>query len=602
MHKIKPSIHLSYLLLFILFVVFLFPCNSVADSAKQRYLQADTCYKKLRHSESKKKRASEWLKCISLYENIYKVFPHSSWAPAGMYKAADLYLTLSRLSGRTAYKEQALDLLIRTKNKYPKSAYAKKAQYLLTKQSPSSVKTASKKMNTPKKTAKKKSAIKHILSKKEQTKNAALIKISNRNYRLSLVVPEPPRPLLPKPEKQAVPKPSPPFQAPIGDTTITDLRFWSNPEYTRIVVNASNERDYSHRLLKKDPEIGKPFQRLYIDIEQSRLGKQVAEHTTINDNLLQQARAGQYLPHTVRVVVDIKSFENYKIFSLKDPFRIVIDVWGKGSNGSPAKLSDTKVAGSAKSKSPEKTKQFTTDNLQSSDIARQLALGVRKIVIDPGHGGADPGAPGYYRNVWEKDIVLKMAKKLAVTLRDRLKCTVVLTRSSDKKLTLEERTAIANTQRADLFISLHCNAAKNRKLTGIETYILNLATDEQAIAVAARENATSEKNISDLEYILSDLMKHAKIEESTRLAKVVHSSFVSGMKKKYSNINNLGVKRAPFYVLLGARMPSILIETSFLSNKTECKRLMSDAYQTNVSNSIANGVEKYIKATNPRQL
>ncbi|RLC00167.1 MAG: N-acetylmuramoyl-L-alanine amidase, partial [Deltaproteobacteria bacterium] len=344
------------------------------------------------------------------------------------------------------------------------------------------------------------------------------------------------------------------------------------------------------------------FQRLYIDIEQSRLGKKVADHTQINDNLLNQARAGQYLPHTVRVVVDIKSFENYKIFSLKDPFRIVIDIWGKGSNGGPVSSSNQNIADAGQSKKKEKISRVTTDNLQSSDIARQLALGVRKIVIDPGHGGSDPGAPGYYKNVWEKDIVLKMAKKLAVILRDRLKCTVLLTRSTDKKLSLEERTAIANTKRADLFISLHCNAAKNRRLRGIETYILNLATDDQAIAVAARENATSKKNISDLEYILSDLMKHAKIEESTRLANVVQNSFVNGMKKKYSGINNLGVKQAPFYVLLGARMPSILIETSFLSNKTECKRLMSDSYQTAICNAITDGVEKYINATNPKQL
>jgi N-acetylmuramoyl-L-alanine amidase len=195
-----------------------------------------------------------------------------------------------------------------------------------------------------------------------------------------------------------------------------------------------------------------------------------------------------------------------------------------------------------------------------------------------------------------------MAKKLAVTLRQRLKCTVLLTRYKDKKLTLEERTAIANTKKADLFISLHVNAAKNRKLKGIETYILNLATDKQAIAVAARENATSEKNISDLDLILSDLIQNTKIEESTRLANLVQNNFIKGMRKKYSGINNLGVKQAPFYVLLGARMPSILIETSFISNKTECKRLMSDSYQTAIATTITDGIEKYINATNPKQL
>jgi len=390
---------------------------------------------------------------------------------------------------------------------------------------------------------------------------------------------------------------------PSGDSVITDLRVWSNPEYTRIVVNVGHEREYSHKLLNKDPDINKPFQRLYIDVEQTRLGRNLAEHTPINDNLLIQARAGQYLPHTVRVVVDIKSFENYKVFSLKDPFRIVIDVWGKGSNGGPPPVSaPPEVVESEKTEPQKQPSGMTTDNLQSSSITRQLALGVKKIIIDPGHGGSDPGAPGFYKDAWEKDIVLKMAHKLAGILKERLKCTVLLTRSEDKRLTLEERTAIANTKRADLFISLHCNAAKNKELKGIETYFLNLATDSQAIAVAARENATSEKNISDLDYILSDLMKNAKIEESTRLANIVHKNFVAGMKSKYSDITDLGVKQAPFYVLLGARMPSILIETSFISNKLEGQRLMEDSYQKAVCESIADGIEKYIDTTNPKHL
>jgi N-acetylmuramoyl-L-alanine amidase len=399
---------------------------------------------------------------------------------------------------------------------------------------------------------------------------------------------------------------------PKEDTTVTDLRFWSNPEYSRVVINADRDRKFTHKLLNKDPALNVPFQRLYVDIEQARLGRNVPEHTPINDDLLKQARAGQFDPHTVRVVVDIKNFDNYKIFSLKDPFRIVIDLWGKEGtvpmdqvaveNTPIKKPLYEKPSRTERTASPDRTDRITTDHLKSSDIARQLALGVRKIVIDPGHGGKDPGAPGYIEGVWEKDIVLKLATTLAEKLRKRLNCEVLLTRKADRKLTLEERTAIANTQRADLFISMHCNAAENKTLSGIETYILNLATDEQAIAVAARENATSEKNISDLAYILNDLMKHTKIEESTRLADNVHKAMVSGMKKRYSDIRDLGVKQAPFYVLLGARMPAILIESSFISNKTECKRLMTGSYRNDICNAIADGIEKYINATNPKHI
>jgi N-acetylmuramoyl-L-alanine amidase len=543
----------------------------MAAVPEQKYLAADACFKSLLHSPVKRQKVSEWLGCIHQYEQIYKTHPESSWAPAGMYKAAELYLQIFDLSKDDIFKTRAIDLLIRIRNKYPGSAYNDRAKTQLT-----SLSQSPNPDNHP---------LRHIRSKKAETLKGH-VPIAQKDA-LDILDNDP---------SAAHP---PDKEMPFTDARITDLRFWSNPEYTRIVINATRDRPFSHHLLKKDPDLKIPFQRLYVDIPRSRLGQGVAEHTPINDDLLKQARAGQYLPHTVRVVVDIKSFENYKIFSLQDPFRIVIDVWGT-SAGTKEPGQEQLVA--AQPEDPLKTSPMTTDNLKSSDIARQLALGVHKIVIDPGHGGSDPGAPGYIKGVWEKTIVLQLAKNLARKLQERLQCTVILTRDSDTKLTLEERTAIANTRRADLFISLHTNAARNKKLAGIETYLLNLATDEQAIAVAARENATSKKNISDLEFILSDLMKHAKIGESTRLANDVHQAMIRGMTKKYTGIKDLGVKQAPFYVLLGARMPSILIETSFISNKQECERLLNPAYQDTLCDAIADGIQTYVDATNPRQL
>ena len=576
-----------------------------ADTAKSRYLSADTCLKKLKRSSAKKNKVSAWLHCIDQYKSIHKDFPGNAWAPAGLYKAAELSFQLARRTGSPVWARQADDLIARIRRFYPESAYSTRTKPLA-------------KANTSLPRGKK-TAFKLKKSRKDLTRNDKAI----AEYQLQKLIhsnaagngfTQPPEAADagrtskdtggsrdPGTPEQAGSDPLP--TVPKGDAMVTDLRFWSNPEYTRVVVNANSERPYSHRLLKKDPSLNVPFQRLYIDIDKSRLGPNIPDHTPINDDLLKQARAGQYAPHTVRVVVDINSFESYKIFSLRDPFRIVIDLWGKDGKAAPMDAMQTALEKTpAPGTPPEKQDRVTTDNLKSSDIARQLALGVRKIVIDPGHGGKDPGAPGYIKGVWEKDIVLKLSKNLADKLRKRLSCEVMLTRTTDRKLTLEERTAIANTQRADLFISMHCNAAKNKKATGIETYILNLATDEQAIAVAARENATSEKNISDLAYILNDLMKHAKIEESTRLANDVQKEMVQGMKKSYKNIRDLGVKQAPFYVLLGARMPAILIESSFISNKTECKRLMTKSYRDDICNAIANGIEKYINATNPKHL
>jgi len=317
------------------------------------------------------------------------------------------------------------------------------------------------------------------------------------------------------------------------------------------------------------------------------LGKNIKKRIPINDDLLKDARAGQFTRDSVRVVVDIKSFKTYKIFSLKDPFRIVIDVWG-----------------SVAEKKPTQQKPYVTlkknGRLPTSALAKQLALGISRIIIDPGHGGRDYGAPGYLKGVHEKDVALQIARRLAKKIRRELKCQVFMTRSSDSYLTLEERTAIANTKNADLFISIHTNSHRDRRASGIETYFLNLATDDEAIRVAAIENATSTKNISDLQNILYDLVQNAKINESSRLAGHVQGSMIKHLKRqRYSRINDKGVKQAPFYVLLGAQMPAVLVETSFISNPRECKRLVNPKYQERLCEAIVDGIKQYIKETTP---
>lgn len=369
-----------------------------------------------------------------------------------------------------------------------------------------------------------------------------------------------------------------------GETTrIESLRFWSNPRYTRVVIDANQDAVFTYHELREDPAIGKP-QRIYIDVHNSRLSKDLQTTVPIHDDLLSDARAGQYTDDTVRVVVDIKSAKTFKIFSLMNPFRIVLDVWG---------VETERVAAA-----PPGAVQTPSGRLPPGAIVKQLALGVRRIVIDPGHGGRDFGAPGYLKGVHEKDVVLQISKRLAEKIRAQLKCEVVLTRDSDVYLSLEERTAIANTQNADLFISIHTNAAPDRRASGFETYILNLATDDEAIRVAARENATSMKNISDLDSILKDLMQNAKVSESTRLATYVQNEALAQLGNKYS-IRNKGVKKAPFYVLLGAEMPSILVETGFISNPEECRRLVNPEYQRLLAQGILDGIRYYMDEVMP---
>lgn len=362
---------------------------------------------------------------------------------------------------------------------------------------------------------------------------------------------------------------------------VSEIRHWSNPSYTRLVINVDRKSAYSHRLLKKDPSIHVPYRRLYVDIENARLSPALQKSIPINDGLLKKARVGQYDKNTVRVVFDIESIEDYKIFPLEDPFRIVIDVTGEPASG----------ARSSGSASPSVTK--TPPLSATPSLTQQLGLKVRRIVIDPGHGGKDPGAIGK-RGLKEKDVTLKLAKMLEKELKGKLDADIILTRRRDVFIPLEERTAIANSRDADLFVSLHINASPRRAASGVETYTLNISSDEEVMRIAARENSTSRRSVSDLQFILNDLIKTAKTNDSVRLAEAVQLKLVSNLRSGYKNIRGNGVKGAPFYVLVGTKMPAILVEASFISNPTEEKRLKDDKYLHHIVEGITKGLADYI--------
>jgi len=222
-------------------------------------------------------------------------------------------------------------------------------------------------------------------------------------------------------------------------------------------------------------------------------------------------------------------------------------------------------------------------------------LKIRRVVIDPGHGGKDTGAIGP-DGAKEKDLTLAMAKKLRTYLEEK-GLEVLLTRESDRTLSLEERTRFANEKGADLFLSLHVNAAHNRKAHGIETYTLNLNSDRYAMRLAARENASSERRIGELQFILADLATKANTDDSVKLARLVQSKMVSRLQSRHGKdrIRDLGVKQALFFVLVGAKMPAILLEAGFISHPEEGKRLQSRAYQEEAMRGVAEGVMQFIR-------
>jgi N-acetylmuramoyl-L-alanine amidase len=338
---------------------------------------------------------------------------------------------------------------------------------------------------------------------------------------------------------------------------VKDIRYWTSPDYTRVVVDLSGLTEFSKNTLS-DPD------RIYFDLKNTRLTKEIKSNLPIGDGMLKAVRAGQFDPNTVRIVLDLEKITDFNTFIFDNPARLVVDIHGI--------------------KKPEVT------------------ITKRKIVIDPGHGGHDPGAVGP-SGICEKDVVLDIALKLRDILLTDPANEVFLTRETDVFLPLEERTAIANNKNADLFVSIHANASTRRKAEGIETYLLNWTNDEEAMKVAARENAISLTKMKEmnsqmdvLEMIKNDLMRENKRDESIKLAHYIQRSLTSSLNRennKHKRIN-LGVKQALFYVLFGAKMPSVLVEVSFISNPVEEKLLSKESYRTQIANAIAKGLNIYI--------
>ena len=565
--------------------------------AKALFEKADLCKKNLLSSSKKKKYRHNWITCIKDYQKVYNAYPKSREAPKALFNAARLYTFLYKYSGKSTDLDKAIALYRQLVDQYKNHRLADDAQYRigeiyytsLDDPTQAYVEFLKVDVNFPEG---------DMRPRAKKMIDTLAVKLRNVNDKAR--------------------------QRAKGGTkrvTIKDIRYWSTTNYTRVVVDAEGPVKYDHHLLKADPDNKKP-RRLYIDLEHAHVAKNIHSEVAIKNELLQSARAGQFTKDTVRVVLDIEKIGGYDIFHLFDPFRIVVDVrrfsqeQTKKSDEPVADSGEEPVADSGKEPVANAEKETVSEPRQefvvkkrvvqrgvkkaaspdkNISLARQLGLNVKRIVIDPGHGGRDPGC--YVRGgLREKTITLSIAKLLAEELRQKLGCEVFLTRDRDEFLSLESRTAIANVKKADLFISLHVNAHKSRGVKGLETYFLNMTTDRGAVMVAARENATSEKNISDLQTILNDLMLNTKIYESSRLAHKVQSGMYGAVKKGYGGTRNLGVKQAPFYVLIGAEMPAILVEVGFLSNSTEKKRLVSRKYQQEIARGICDGIDAYVKS------
>ncbi|HEY6003268.1 MAG TPA: N-acetylmuramoyl-L-alanine amidase, partial [Anaeromyxobacter sp.] len=388
-----------------------------------------------------------------------------------------------------------------------------------------------------------------------------------------------------------------------GRAHVSEVRTWSSDEYTRVAVYLSHWVGWQKLELPAAPE--KP-RRIALDFRPATLdGAAVAR--TVPGAQVDRVRAAQNDADTVRVVLELPGAHAVQAFALDDPPRLVLDVGTRAEGASAARAAPASTATSSPTATTTSSPTATTTSSATSTATPGPAAGtdasvdeegqgkgpVRRIVVDAGHGGHDPGATGP-RRVREKDVTLAMARKLAKRLR-AAGFEVVLTRNDDRYLALEERTAIANTARADLFVSIHANAHPRRNRSGVETYFLNVADDRYAARLAARENGLDLGGEREAVRILTDLDAKASAGASEGLARLVQREIASGVRARVGDVRDLGVKGALFYVLLGARMPAVLVETAFISNRDEERRLASPRYQEEVAASIARAVSTFAR-------
>ncbi len=401
---------------------------------------------------------------------------------------------------------------------------------------------------------------------------------------------------------------------PAGLVTIREITRSALPDVVRVTVEMDGESLYHAERVER-PE------RVFFDLKGARAVPGLADKTLkFPDDVVREIRLGRHPQNTTRIVMDMQGVETYSVFTLYNPFRLVIDFRRSASPAAaalkpdlsalptvpappvPSGTAGTVTAAAPIERVPLVSRQpaapltappavpSTNSNGQFS-LARQLGLGIARVVIDAGHGGHDPGAQA--NGVTESELVLDVALRLRKLLEKQTGIDVTMTRDTDVFVPLEERTAIANREAADLFLSIHANASRNPRARGIETYFLNFATNPEAEAVAARENSASGRTMHNLPDIVKAIALNNKIDESRDFAAAVQAAMTQRLAQRNKQVKDLGVKQAPFVVLIGAGMPSVLAEISFVTNRQEGQLLRSGAYRQQIAQALMDAVLRY---------
>jgi len=426
---------------------------------------------------------------------------------------------------------------------------------------------------------------------------------------------------------------------------VSDVRFWSLTGTTRVAIETTGEFHY------KSDHIPNP-ERLFFDVEGAKPkgGGRKIQVKQVNDRLLKRIRIAENVPGVTRVVLDLETNVEFTASQLSNPDRLIVELRAAGTQPKttpdPAPITVSAIAPNPPSRLPaginlpsklpsalaspatvienpatadykppqifakptasvptalsslepppaSPSRRFSQDGGRS--LVRALGLKINRIVIDPGHGGHDQGTSGT-GGLIEKDLVLDVALRLGKLIEQRMGSEVVFTRQDDTFIGLRERTALANQRKADLFLSIHANSSAATRVAGIETYYLNFTSSTESLDVAARENASVQNSVYDLKDLVQNIAQHDKIEESREFAQSVQSSLQSFEAKFSPSAKDRGIRKAPFVVLIGAQMPSVLAEIGFLSNLREESLLNKPDHRQKLAEALYRGLSRYAQS------
>src|SRR5215472_4967665 len=574
---------------------------------------------------------------IAAYHKVYLLDPQAEEVTASLIAEAELYSEMGR-QFEPKYFQSSIDMYAFLLKQYPRTQYRAAALFAIGEIQQDDLDQTDLAVATYKDLLKRFPKSDKADAARAALKQISDAKIAEAQSKQATHLEDPPRGTKPTEVKTSEVAPDfPPLKGDVAEPResdqqrmpyITGVRIWNSPSHTRIVVAVSDTVKF------ESMHVASP-ERLYFDLHKAQVDLKADKSPKVEDGLLKSVHFGQNKPTVVRVVLDVGGAKSYSTQFLSNPYRLVIDVRSEGAaaprvddpksaakatesvranlrsttppppGNSPEDLAarpaipKSKVkADQAAAMKPAPAPEPKPNRDGQRSLTRALGLKISRIVIDPGHGGHDTGTIGPH-GLMEKDLCLDVALRLGRLIEQKLpSAEVVYTRTDDTFVPLEERTSIANQAKADLFISIHANSSHDPDARGIETFYLNFATSGESMEVATRENALSQSSLHDLQDIIKKIARNEKIEESKELAADIQDSLSRRLQTVSQDEHNRGVKKAPFIVLIGANMPSVLSEISFISNPSDERLLRKNEQRQRVADGLYRGIASYLASLN----